>query len=171
MVEYAVNTSKFIILLLLVSALFLGIGYSLQKATVHATTAAGTTSVVTFVHKPLSVQEILHDTTLTDPTHEFAGFHTGLVIAYYASGPVVNVSPTNFRIKVNQTITVDIQKSPTTAYFLLIHETAGDTRTLTTSEALSVGDVAYVNILFDVQANKSLDSYVAIDKGAAQGLQ
>ena len=159
MADYVVNTSKFMLLLFLMAVVFFGVGYYVQKTTIHATTAVSSNLQA----KPLSVQEILQDTALTDPAQEFVGLSTSLLFAHTVSGQVVNVSPTDFRLRVNRTIS-GFPKSPATAYFLLV----GKTSSLTTSQALSVGDLATVTVLFDVQANTSLGSIVIIDKSGAR---
>ena len=149
MVEYTVDSTKFIILLLLVAALFLGIGVYAGKATTQSRIqVAPVTPQVTLLN---SVHDILQNRELTDPKANFKDYRTDLLISHSVTGYVINTTPNNIRLRLNQTV-INIPKTPNNVYFLTVNQT----QILISSQDIKIGDVVTLRILVNALDYKSI---------------
>ena len=154
MVKNVVDNAKFIILLVLVAAFFLGAGYYAAKVTRQSTNPASSASQVA----QSTIQVLLDDQALSDPANKFTDFRSGAYFTHSISGRVIDITLSTFTIMADNK-PVTISKLQTTLYFL-----EGKTASTATSKALQIGDTATVSILTDAKTYKPLALIVKIAK-------
>ena len=154
MVKNAVDNAKFVILLVLVAAFFLGAGYYAAKITRQTTSPASSASQVT----QSTIQVLLDDKALSDPANKFTDFRPGAYFTHSIRGRVIDVTLSTFTILAdNKPVTVS--KLQTTLYFL-----EGKTASIATSKALQIGATATVSILTDAKTYKPSALIIKIAK-------
>ena len=159
MAEYIVDSTKFIILLILVSGLFFGIGFYAKTVISHADNSASTNQPS---QRQALVDSLLQDVKLNNLNSRYSGFGTSILLVYTATGTFTSFKGDAMSVHLDNDGDISFIPSNFTLFVVQI----GNKSTIVSQREMRPGDKIEISESADAQNKKIANSRVVIRRTA-----